>query len=151
MAGAQHYTDLIVWQLADQMRVEVFTLTRRPQYARDLKLRSQTDDAMDSVCRNIAEGFGCRSHLEFARFLEFSRRSLNEVFDCLRSAQLKEYVTQAEVEPIHTLGARFYPAVSRLMAYLRRTPNSRTDQRGADRTDKREESRTDRREKGRTD
>ena len=139
MAGARHYTDLIVWKLADEMRVEVFTLTRRPAFARDFKLRSQTDDAIDSVCRNIAEGFGCRSHLEFARFLEFSRRSLNEVIDCLRSAQLKGYVTPADVDPIHKLAARFYPAISRLMAYLRRTPN---------RTDKREESRTNERKKG---
>ena len=138
MAGARHHTDLIVWKLADEMRVEVFKLTRRPAFVRDFKLRSQTDDAMDSVCRNIAEGFGCRSHLEFARFLEFSRRSLNEVIDCLRSAQLKGYVTQADVDPIHKLAARFYPAISRLMAYLRRTPN-RTDERKENRTDKRRE------------
>ena len=118
------------------MRVLVFRLTRRPALDRDLKLRSQTEDAIDSVCRNIAEGFGCRSHVEFARFLEISRRSLNEVMDCLRSAQIKEYVTPADLEPIRKLASRFYPAISRLMAYLRRTPNP-TDQRSRDRTDKR--------------
>ena len=57
VAGAQHSTDLIVWKLADEMRVGVFALTRRPAFGRDFKLRSQTDDAIDSVCRNIAEGF----------------------------------------------------------------------------------------------
>lgn len=158
MAGAQHYRDLIVWKLADEMRVLVFKLTRRPAFDRDLKLRSQTEDAMDSVCRNIAEGFGCRSHVEFARFLEISRRSLNEVMDCLRSARLKDYVTPADVEPIRKLSARFYPAISRLMSYLRRTPNrtaqggqARTDEGGSDRTDKRREDRTDKRRSDRTD
>lgn len=150
MAGARHYKELIVWQLADEMRVAVFALTRRAVFERDYKLRSQTDDAIDSVCRNIAEGFGCRSRLEFARFLEFSRRSLNEVMDGLRSAQLKEYVTQAEIEPIHKLARRFYPAVSRFMAYLRRTHNS-TNPRSRDRTDHRQTDRTDHRSSDGTD
>jgi four helix bundle protein len=128
VAAAQHYSDLIVWKLADEIRVEVFKLTKRAPFSRDYKLKSQTDDAMDSVCRNIAEGFGCRSHVEFARFLEFSRRSLNEVFDCLRSAELKDYLTPAEVAPIRQLAARLYPALSSFMAYLTRTAN-RTDDR----------------------
>ena len=75
--------------IADALRIETFRLTRRPPFARDFKHQAQTEDAIDSVCRNIAEGFGCGSHAEFARFLEISRRSLNELLDCLRSAQLK--------------------------------------------------------------
>jgi four helix bundle protein len=57
--GAKRYRDLIGWQLADQIRVLVFKLTERACFARDLKLHSQTEDAVNSVCRNIAEGFGC--------------------------------------------------------------------------------------------
>ncbi len=79
MAGAKHYSELIAWQLADQLRVQTLTLTARPRFVKDLKLNSQTEDAVNSVCRNIAEGFGCESHIEFARFLKISRRSLNEV------------------------------------------------------------------------
>jgi len=67
MRGARRYQDLIVWQLADQVRVLVFKLTERERFARDFKLHSQTEDALNSVCRNIAEGFGCK-HKEFARF-----------------------------------------------------------------------------------
>jgi four helix bundle protein len=78
---------LIVWQLADQIRVLVFKLTERERFARDLKLHSQTEDAANSVCRNIAEGFACK-HKEFARFLEISRRSLNGLGDSFRTAQL---------------------------------------------------------------
>jgi len=55
---ARHFTELIVWQLGDQHRVEVFRLTKRSCFRSDLKLRSQLDDAADSVCRNVAEGFG---------------------------------------------------------------------------------------------
>ena len=66
MAGAKHFSELISWQLADQLRVEVFKFTSRPDFVRDLKLHSQTEDAVNSICRNISEGFGC-SHAEFAR------------------------------------------------------------------------------------
>ncbi|MBI4264257.1 MAG: four helix bundle protein [Acidobacteria bacterium] len=125
VAGARHYSDLVSWQLADALRVEVFTLTRRPPFSRDFKHQAQAEDAIDSVCRNISEGFGCSSHAEFARFLEISRRSLNELLDCLRSAQLKGYVAPEELTPIQQLANRLYPALGRFIAYLRRT---RTDE-----------------------
>jgi hypothetical protein len=36
MAGARHFTELIVWQLGDQHRAEIFKLTKRPGCARIL-------------------------------------------------------------------------------------------------------------------
>jgi 23S rRNA-intervening sequence protein len=77
MAPARHYTDLIVWQLAEQIRIEVFKLTPKSGFATDFTAREQAEDSIDSTCRNIAEGFGCETHAEFARFLEISRRSDN--------------------------------------------------------------------------
>jgi four helix bundle protein len=127
VAGARHFTRLVVWQLADAIRVDTFTLTRRPPFSGDLKHRSQTEDAIDSVCRNIAEGFGCASHKEFARFLEISRRSLNELLDSLRSARLKNYVSAEDVAPIQSLANRLYPALASFIAYLRQTRNPDRD------------------------
>ena len=133
MAGATRHEELIAWQLADQIRVHVFDLTKREGFRKDLKLRSQTEDAANSVCRNIAEGFSCK-HVEFARFLKSSRRSLNELRDALRGAVLKAYVTASDYAPIETLSRRLYRAFSRLIAYLETTPDpphtnrtSRTD------------------------
>ena len=117
----KRYQDLVIWQLADQMRVLVLALTDRDCYIRDLKLHSQTEDAVNSVCRNVAEGFGCR-HKEFARFLEISRRSLNELTDALRAAQLKKYITAHDYEPIWRLSHRLYPAYEEFVRYLRTTP-----------------------------
>jgi four helix bundle protein len=109
-------------QLADQIRVLVFALTERECFRRDLKLYSQTEDAVNSMCRNIAEGFGCK-HKEFARFLQISRRSLNELTDAFRSAQLKKYVTAREYESIWRLAHRLYPAYDRLIRTLLTTPD----------------------------
>lgn len=122
MAGARHFTQLVCWQLADALRVEVLAFTRQDAFRRDLRHKSQTEDAIDSVCRNIAEGFGCSSHREFARYLEISRRSLNELQDSIRSATLKGYIGGNESAAAYKLAKRLYPALNRLIAYLRRTP-----------------------------
>ena len=136
MAPVTHYSRLIVWKLAEEIRIKVFELTAKPLFAEDFKAKRQGEDAANSVCRNIAEGFGCETHAEFARFLEISRRSLNEVHDVLHGAQLKEYVTASELAPIRSLSNRIYPAFSRLLAYLRSTPTPRRAGRRTGRTDK---------------
>jgi len=41
-------------------------LTSSPAFARNLKAQTQADDAVNSICRNIAEGFGCETHGQFA-------------------------------------------------------------------------------------
>ncbi len=105
MPGARHFTELIIWQLADQVREQVFALTRKHPFVADFKLRSQIDDAADSVCRNIAEGFGCKSDKEFARFVRIGRRSLNEVQDGFRSALLKGHVTDSDLVPARPIDA----------------------------------------------
>lgn len=125
MKPARHYTELIVWQLAEEIRLEVFKLTKKPRFNADLKARSQADDSTNSLTRNIAEGFGCETHAEFARFLEISRRSLNELHDVLHGAELKNYVSASELTPIRQLSRRIYPAFSRFIAYLKRTPSMR--------------------------
>jgi len=122
MAGAKHFSELISWQLADQLRVEVFKFTSRPGFVRDLKLHSQTEDAVNSICRNISEGFGC-GHAEFARFLRISRRSMNELQDAFRAAELKRYVTADDLTASRQLMRRLYKALSRFIAYLDTTPD----------------------------
>jgi four helix bundle protein len=124
MAGAKQFSQLTVWQLADALRVEVLKVTRTPSCASDWKYRSQLEDAIDSVCRNIAEGFGADTHAQFAWFLR-SRRSLNEVSDALRSALLKQYTTPVELSPAFNLMRRLNPALNNFIAYLERTPNVR--------------------------
>ena len=126
MPPVRHFSQLIVWKLAEEIRVKVFELTAKPLFAADFKAKRQGEDAANSVCRNIAEGFGCETHAEFARFLEISRRSLNEVHDVLHGAQLKEYVTASELAPVRSLSNRIYPAFSRLLAYLHSTSDAST-------------------------
>lgn len=123
MRGARHFSELTVWQLADELRIETLKLTGRPAFARNLKAQTQADDAVNSVCRNIAEGFGCETHGQFAWFLRISRRSLNELQDACRGAEQKGYVTSSDLAPIRALTRRLYPALNRFIAYLDSTPD----------------------------
>jgi four helix bundle protein len=116
MPGARHFSELIAWQLGDRIRVETFRLTSKDGFSRDLRAKSQAEDAANSVCRNIAEGFGCETHAEFARFVGISRRSLNELLDILRGAELKGYLAPEDAASIRTLSRRLFPALSRLIA-----------------------------------
>ena len=125
MAGARDFSQLVAWQLADALRIEVVKLTQAAPCATDWKFRGQVEDAIDSVCRNIAEGFGADTHAQFAWFLRVSRRSLNEVRDALRSALLKRYRTPAELSPAFDLTRRLFPALNNFSAYLERTPHIR--------------------------
>jgi four helix bundle protein len=125
VAGARDHTELIVWQLANELYLRTFPLTARGAWARDFKLRSQTDDAASSARRNISEGFGRRSHVEFARFLEISRASLNELRDCLLEAEQKGYVTAEQLAAARNLIKRITVANARLTRYLLNTPTPR--------------------------
>lgn len=119
---AKHVSELVVWQLGDEIRQHVFSWTARARFANDFKARAQIDDAVNSVTRNIAEGFG-GTHKEFARYLRVSRRSLNEVVDATRAAQLKRYISASEAAPVYSLARRLFRALSGFIAYLERTPD----------------------------
>jgi hypothetical protein len=67
------FRNLIVWQLADELRREILVFTDTGPASRDFKYRDQIRDAIASVCRNTAEGFDRFRPVEFARFLEFAR------------------------------------------------------------------------------
>ena len=62
----------------------------------------------------MAEGFGCKSDREFARFVRIGRRSLNEVQDCLLSALHKGCVKPEDLLAVRQLQRRLYPAMAAL-------------------------------------
>ena len=119
------FFELLIWQLANELRIEVLKLTERPPLAYDWKFRGQIEDAVDSICRNIAEGYAADTHGGFAWYLRVSWRSLNELRDALQSMLLKRHATAIELAPAFGLVHRVRPAMKKLIAYLERTPHYR--------------------------
>jgi len=119
--GARHFTELVVWQLADDLREFVHDLLRDGSAAKDWKFADQLRDASDGVCRNIAEGFGRYSHPDFARFLTIAKSSLDETEDGLRARRVKGHWGDDVVEQGIRKVNRTGKAMSNLMRYLRRS------------------------------
>ena len=120
---AKRLEDLIIWQLANELKDELFQLLTETSVSMDWKFRIEITDAMSSVTRNMSEGFGRFHHKEFAQFLKYSRGFLYEVSDDLRDGVKRRYWTTARIEKGIILSKRTTKAVTKFMLYLRNTPD----------------------------
>jgi four helix bundle protein len=119
MAGARRFWELECWLLARQFKISVHRFAERPPVKRDLKFYDQLRDAASSPPRNIAEGFGRRSHADFARFLDVARASLAESQNHLLDAIDRGYLGEADFRSMNTLAERTCGAIAALQRYLR--------------------------------
>jgi len=73
------YRDLIVWQKAKSLAIQVYRLTASFPSSEKYGLTSQLRRAAVSVVSNVAEGQGRLTSGEFAQFLGHARGSLHEL------------------------------------------------------------------------
>ena len=90
------HKDLIVWQKAMELAVQIYHLTKlfppREQYA----LTSQITRAAASVPANIAEGKARATAKDYAQFLSVARGSLMETETFLLLAIRLDYVSEIQ-------------------------------------------------------
>ena len=131
MAGVRSHEDLVVWQLAYQLKLGVYELIRTSPIRTDRNLHDQLRNAARASPRLIAEGFGRYVPGEFARYLRTANGELKETFDALRDAVDCGYVNQNQIVPLQRLSKRASKAASSLIAYLRSAapPNEPTARR----------------------
>jgi four helix bundle protein len=79
----QDYHKLDIWERGMGYAVEIYRFAARLPAAERYNLASQITRAATSVPLNIAEGCGCSTKPEFARFLGIAYRSLKEIVTCL--------------------------------------------------------------------
>jgi four helix bundle protein len=75
---AKSFKDLIVWQKAHRLVLDVYKLTRSFPKKEIYGLTSQIRRSSLSVAANIAEAFKKRSNLDKARILNIAQGSLSE-------------------------------------------------------------------------
>ena len=75
---AKTFEDLIVWQKAQQLVLEVYQITSHFPQHEIYGLTSQFKRSTVSIAANIAEGFKKRGNADKRRFLNISRGSLEE-------------------------------------------------------------------------
>lgn len=115
---AKKYQELIVWQLADELRQEVYRLTASGSIVRDFKSRSQLRDAAGAIPPNIAEGFRRGSSTDNARFVTYALTSLDEMQDRLDDGVERGHWVEGGLTAARRLVRRLTPALGNYLAYL---------------------------------
>jgi four helix bundle protein len=118
MAGVRDHTELDVWKLSDELRGRIREVVDRPGFVRHNKLRTQLEEAAESPCPNIAEGFARYLPKDNARFVRIAAGSLAEVTSHLERAMARRLITPAEREALCSLARRAHGAAKGYIVYL---------------------------------
>ena len=93
---------LIAWQRADDLFVDLHTLSKEFPAIERFELASQLRRAAFSVPVNIVEGFGRQPGKERLYFLQIALASLAEVDYCLHVAQRLGYISAENHRTLET-------------------------------------------------
>jgi four helix bundle protein len=127
------HRELIVWQLADELRRRIVAFVAKTPACRDRRFCDQIQDAIGDVCRDITEGFYRYTHGEIAKYMGYARSSTGEIQDLIVEADEKQYVAKDEAGELARLGKRLSAGLASLRRYhraaadeeKRRTPRRR--------------------------
>lgn len=129
--AVRRYKDLIVWQLADGFKREIFRIASASARAqRDGRYRDQLLSAGSAVSKDIAEGFLRHSAGDFARFLSFALGSLAEAEGRLEDGVELGYFPREDCAEAFRFARRAAVAITRLKVTQQRYARAtRTDER----------------------
>jgi four helix bundle protein len=88
----ERFEDLIAWQKAMEIAVDVYAATRRSPFSRDFALSDQIHRSVISIASNIAEGFERGTKAEFHHFLSIAKASCAEMRTQLHLARRLGYL-----------------------------------------------------------
>ena len=74
-----NFQKLRVWQIAKDIAVKIYHLTREKEFARDFGLKDQIQRSAVSIASNIAEGDELGSDKQSVRFFYISKGSVAEL------------------------------------------------------------------------
>ena len=112
------HRELIVWQRAMDLVVEVYRLSGRFPADERFRLTSQVTRAAASVPANIAEGHARSTAKEYARFLSIAKGSLMETETFLMLAIRLGYLDEAQAGPALSMVTQTSKMLTRLRARL---------------------------------
>jgi four helix bundle protein len=119
--GVRRYEDLVAWQLANELKQNVYALVDRTSARDDRKFCDQIKDSAASAPRNLAEGFGCYLHPEFARYTRVAKASLIETHNHVSDGVDRHHWTHPQDVPLQDLADRAVGACVRLLRHLEST------------------------------
>jgi four helix bundle protein len=119
--GIRRYQDLVAWQLANELKQRVYALVDQTLARDDRKFCDQIKDSAASAPRNLAEGFGCYLHPEFARYTRVAKASLIETHNHLSDGVDRHHWTHPQAIALQQHADRAIGACVRLLRHLEST------------------------------
>ena len=100
------HTDLICWQLADELRRLIIQHTDTGRVAADFRFTTNLRDAIASACRNQSEGFYKYKHKQQRPFFNTARASLGETKDGIEDGRERGYFSSDIAKQMEDLCGR---------------------------------------------
>ena len=114
----RRFEDVLAWQAARKLAVEVYRFSASGRFAKDYGLRDQIRKAAISMMANIAEGLSRKSDKEFAHFLFTAKGSAAELQSHLYVALDQSYLDETDFRRLFSQGEVYAREVSGLISYL---------------------------------
>ncbi|WP_299014771.1 four helix bundle protein [uncultured Polaribacter sp.] len=122
MAKFNSFEEIISWQKARELNVEIYKVTNSNDlFAKDFGLRDQIRRASVSISSNIAEGFERQTTKEFIRFLYIAKASAGEVRSQLYLAFDINYISENEFNNLRLKINEVSKLISGLLKHLHST------------------------------
>lgn len=109
------FEDIIAWQKAKGMTVEIYQLFND---SKDFGFKDQIQRASVSVMNNIAEGFERKSDKEFKQYLFIAKGSCGEVRSMLYLAKDLKKISEKEFQHLYNLSVEISKILSGLIKTL---------------------------------
>ncbi|MEZ5345617.1 MAG: four helix bundle protein [Pyrinomonadaceae bacterium] len=122
MAKFVKFEEIKAWQRARTVTRKIYQISSAEEFGRDFGLKDQIRRAAVSVMANIAEGYGRRTSIEFANFVNIARGSAAEVQSHLYIALDLGYVNQEQFDELYGELTEISRMTLSLAQYLRNVP-----------------------------
>ncbi len=113
------YRDLVAWQKAMNLVIEIYRVTRNFPKDELFGLTSQLRRAAVSIPSNIAEGQGQLSKGDFRRFLGHARGSLSELETQIIISQNLDYLAEEEANHLLNLATEVGRILNGLITFAK--------------------------------
>ncbi len=97
------FEDMEIWQRAVEISMPVFDIADALEDLKKFRFGEQLRAAMLSISNNMAEGSGSASDIDFANFLNISRRSIFEVASMLLVFHRRGIISERPSEILNEL------------------------------------------------
>jgi len=115
----EKFEDIKAWQVAKEVVIEVYDITRNTNLSRDFGLRDQIQRSSVSIMSNISEGFERESKREFIQYLIISRASAAETKSLLYVVSELGYIDKQRFNGLYNKLTEIAKMINGFIKYLR--------------------------------